>query len=564
MSASSERDTQQTGRHGFGDLRETAVDKVTRLTRELARSEARFRDVIERNADAIVVVDATGIIRFVNQAATSLFERTRQQLIGSAFGFPVLGGETTELELVRGGRPRTVEMRVVASEWEGGAAFIASLRDMTERKNAEETARRLALEQTARATAEDAVARLSFLLESTTVFTSSLNADAVLENLARLCVGRLADWAVIYAVASDGSAQRTHVVHADPAKAAVATALQSVRILPRGPHPVLDVIQTRRRHIVSSIDDTFIDSVTSDTRERELVRALGLTSYVLLPVAAHDRVFGALALAASTPARQFTPTDVALADDLAARAGLAVENATLYEEANVANRGKADLLAVVSHDLRTPLNAIIGYADLLDLGLPEPIGERSKTQVGRIRTSARHLVYLLDELLDFARLDAGGVTIRRSRIDALVVLREVRDVMEPLAAKAGLSLVVDAADTPQWVITDADKLRQILLNLVGNAIKYTRHGTITIGVRDGDRLRISVHDTGIGIAPENLSRVFEPFWQVDPSERARHTGTGLGLSVVRRLAELLGGEVTVESRVVDGSTFVVALPSTTN
>src|SRR5688572_4261652 len=186
------------------DLRALRRD-LDRQTRLLERSEARFRDVIERNADALVVVDNDGTICFANQMASRLFGKAREELVGSVLGFPVVSGETTEVDLLAGGVQLVAEMRVVRSEWEGHTAYIASLRDVTERKRAEQDARRLIREQAARVAAEESAHRMRFLLESSTILSASLDYNATLSSLARLCVPRIADWAIVYGLTRDGN-----------------------------------------------------------------------------------------------------------------------------------------------------------------------------------------------------------------------------------------------------------------------------------------------------------------------------------------------------------------------
>ncbi len=536
--------------------------ELERRTWELEQSEARFRDVIEGNADAIVVVDREGIVRFANSAAVRLFCADADTLLGTSFGFPLVADETTELDLVRDGEPRVAEMRVVQSQWEGRVAYIASLRDITERKRAEHGARRLIREQAARSAAEEVVRRLRFLLDSSTVLTSSLDHADTLALLARMCVGELADWTVVYSVEDGGPPRRLEVAHRDPAKAAFVRELRESPIDPASAHPVLRAIETRTPILLERIDDAQLAAMTSSPRELEVVRALGVASTMLVPMVARDHVLGAIALVSSRSDRPFDMQDMALAEDIAARAALAIDNARLYGEAQLANRTKADFLAVVSHDLRTPLNAILGYSDLLEMGIPERLPTPSLDHVGRIRTSAKHLLYLMNELLAFARLDAGREEIRLAVVDVRSVARDVAAVMEPIARRRALGFDVSIPGDAVRAVTDPDKLRQILLNLVGNAVKYTPRGEVRLAL---DRLAdgvitIRVDDTGKGIAPENLDHIFEPFWQVDSTQRARGEGTGLGLSVVRRMAELLHGTVSVESTVGRGSTFTVTLP----
>jgi signal transduction histidine kinase len=537
--------------------------ELERRTDDLRRSDARFRDVIERNADAIVVVDESGVVRFVNSAATKLLGASRKQLLDSPFGFPLVTDETTELDLPRNGDPRVAEMRVVESEWEGETACIASLRDVTERKRAERDARELIREHAARAAAEEAARRLRFLLESSTVLASSLDYTAILSALARRCVSEIADWAVVYSVDEAGVPHGLEVAHCEPAKAALASELLLGPIDPDGPHPVLAVVRARKPVLANTVGDAFLESVTQDSRQLEIVRELGAASFMIVPIVALDQTLGAIALVSGRRDRRFDEQDLTLAEDIAARAALAVANARLYEEARKANKTKSDFLAVVSHDLRTPLTAIIGYVDLMEMGVPDPLPDATRQRLRRIRTSATHLQYLLNELLVFARLDSGREEVRLRDVDLCDVARDVAAVGEPLALERGLGFHLDLPDNPINLRTDADKVRQVLLNLVGNSVKYTHHGEIRVELREpAERLAlIRVRDSGIGIAEQHRQQIFEPFWQIDPDQRSRDGGTGLGLSVVRRLVRLLGGDVSVESELGKGSTFTVTLPS---
>src|SRR5438067_10228984 len=223
---------------------------------------------------------------------------------------------------------------------------------------------------------------------------------------------------------------------------------------------------------------------------------------MVVPMVTHDRALGALALVSARPARRFDEEDLALAEDVARRATLALVSARLYEESRRANEGKADFLAVVSHDLRTPLTAIIGYAELLEMGVPEALPQGALQPVQRIRTSARHLLYLLKELLSFARLDAGRGEVRPKDVDLRDIGREVAVVMEPLAREHALQLQRCMPNEPVMAHTDPDKVRQVLLNLVGNAVKYTERGEVRveIGNGEGGQVRVQVSDTGVGIA----------------------------------------------------------------
>jgi signal transduction histidine kinase/PAS domain-containing protein len=537
------------------------VGELEERTRELERSRTRFQDVIERNADAILVVDREGEIRFANSMAAVLFRSDRAALIGTPFGFPVLLGEATELDLPDNGSSRVVEMRVVESEWEGEPAFIASLRDITDRKRAEEDARNLIREQAARGAAEVAAARFRFLAEASTLLALPLDDGETLTTLARLCVSDIADWAVVYLLNDEGVLERIEVAHREPELAEAAAALRESPIETNSAHPAHEVLRTGEPLLMRHVTPADLERMTANAPHLALARRLGVESLMIVPLVARDRGLGAIALISASPDRRFDEEDLAVARDLGLRAALAVDNARLFREAQEANRGKSDLLAVISHDLRTPLNAIMGYSELLSMGIGGALTSTGQQHVERVRMSAMHLLYLIDELLSFARLEAGQQQIRLQDVDACAIVEEVTAVLEPLAGERGLNLRVEA-DGPVVLRTDPARLRQVLLNLVGNAIKYTPQGEVCLEARTGagGAAEFRIRDTGVGIASEHLPRIFEPFWQVDSSERARHGGTGLGLSVVRRLVHLLAGSIDVESEVGRGSVFTVSLP----
>lgn len=241
-------------------------------------------------------------------------------------------------------------------------------------------------------------------------------------------------------------------------------------------------------------------------------------------------------------------------------AELVSANAGLQE----ATAAKSDFLASMSHELRTPLNSIIGFSDMLQRGMVGDLSEEQTKQIGMIHRSGRQLLVLINDVLDVAKIEAGKAEVHVERLNALELVREAVELIRPMADDKGLEVRVDAGGSnDDWELcSDRDKVRQILLNLIGNAVKFTHDGTIDIVLNRGSdaTLVIAVLDTGYGIAKEDLSRVFEAFTQIDTPDVIKPHGTGLGLSISREFAHLLGGEITVTSEVGVGSTFTLALP----
>ena len=230
-------------------------------------------------------------------------------------------------------------------------------------------------------------------------------------------------------------------------------------------------------------------------------------------------------------------------------------------EAERANNSKTDFLAVMSHELRTPLTAIMGYEELLSDGITGPVTELQRQQLGRINASARHLLGLIDEILTFARVDIGRERVRWESMSVNHTLADAASLVQPMAADKKLKFVVELLDEDQAIQTDATKFRQMLVNLLSNGIKFTDKGEVRLGCAvNSSVLEIRIADTGVGIPAENIEDIFEAFWQAEQTATRKTGGTGLGLSVTRKLARLLGGDVTVASRPGAGTTFLLTLP----
>jgi PAS domain S-box-containing protein len=258
---------------------------------------------------------------------------------------------------------------------------------------------------------------------------------------------------------------------------------------------------------------------------------------------------------------EFTEEDEAILVQLAQLASVTIENSRLIEAAQTASRAKSEFISAMSHEFRTPLSAIVGYGELLELELAGPLNEKQREQIGRIQTSAWHLTELIEDILTFSRMEADREELRLERIGLDAILGAAAAMVEPVAEKKGLAFRVRAAPAPVELYTDPGKVRQVLINLLGNAVKFTDTGEVCLAARaEGEEVIFEVHDTGIGIAPDQLERIFDPFWQVDQSVTRQAGGTGLGLTVTRSLARLLGGEISVTSTPATGSTFRVRIP----
>jgi PAS domain S-box-containing protein len=242
-----------------------------------------------------------------------------------------------------------------------------------------------------------------------------------------------------------------------------------------------------------------------------------------------------------------------------------VELDRLSREAQAANKLKSEFLANMSHELRTPLNSIIGYTELVLTGDPDTLAPLTRKHLGVVLRNGRNLLALIDDVLDLSKVEAGRATVHLEAVVPAAVLSAVEATAAPLASAKGLSLAFETDPALGPVVTDATKVRQIVLNLVSNAVKFTRDGQVRVRAeaRADARWAVVVQDTGIGIDPVDQGLIFEAFRQVDASTTRQAGGTGLGLAIARKLARLMGGDVTVESRPGAGATFTLELPRPT-
>jgi signal transduction histidine kinase len=284
---------------------------------------------------------------------------------------------------------------------------------------------------------------------------------------------------------------------------------------------------------------------------------------------ARDRVLGAITFVTTESGRRFGDLDTLMAQDLGSRAAMAVDNARMYAEmtdaretAQAASRAKGEFLAVMSHELRTPLNAIAGYAELMELGIRGPVTAEQREDLARIQKSQRHLLGLINGVLNYSRVDAGAVQYDVREVVLADALAACEQMIRPQFTQKGLAFEFDGCHRALRIRADSDKMQQIVLNLLSNALKFTeREGRVTLDcVPAIGNVAIRVTDTGHGIGSDQLERVFDPFVQVNAAYTRVGGGIGLGLAISRDLARGMGGDLSVRSVVGEGSIFTLTLP----
>lgn len=537
-----------------------APTELDRLRAELAASREQFRSIIQRNADGIVVVDETGEIRFANHAAERLFGRDASALLGSPFGHPLVTGETTEIDIVRSGDRVVAELRVMDTEWEGELARLVSLRDVTDRKQAEGRSRRLLREQVARAEAEEAAWRAGVLAEAGRRLSGTLDLRTILQDTASIVVEKLGDFCVVHLV--DGDRVQQFVAARDPAvrHALSGDAARDPHVLD-GDNPIAATYRDRGARLLKPVPESWLRAAAPDRDRYDALGSLRPAAVILAPLFAGHDCFGVLTVGCTEGEADLEGSHVHLVDELGQRVALAIENARLFRHAEAASRAKTDFLSVMSHELRTPLSAIIGYTDLIDRGVAGETTEKQQQFLTRIRASSNHLLQIIEEILAFASTEAGEAVVELGETTVGTLVQAVAAVVEPLARDSRLEFRLDVHDPEAALRTDARKVRQILINLISNALKFTEEGWVRLDARvDGDHAVFAVQDSGVGIPEDRLEAIFERFRQVEDPMTRRTGGTGLGLTIARSFARILDGHLDVESVVGEGSTFTLTVP----
>ncbi len=562
----------------------------------LRLSEERFRLLVTSVKDyAIFMLDPEGRVATWNEGAQRAKGYSEEEIIGRHFSIFYPPDRVAEhfpeyelAEATRVGRFEDEGWRVRKD----GSRFWANVvitplyatagrlvgfgkvtRDLTERRAAEkraiQDARRVAAEEAARHTADVARQRS----EQLQALTSALAAVHAIPDIARVVFTQAfpaagADGGSIGVIAPDGNHLRIIV---ESGYDGLTDEFRLVSL--DAPMPMPTAVRT----------GTTVVCRTQGERDARFpatsVLLASFESSVVVPLASGGHPIGAIAMhRRPRPGEALTSDAVTFMESVAQQCGQALERAELYESerlarreaedararAEEANRAKSQFLAAMSHELRTPLNAIGGYAQLIELGLSGEVSEQQRTQLGRIQRSQQHLLGIINDILNFARVDAGQVIYEVTDVPMQDVLQSATQMILPQANEKGIALGVTTCAVDVVARADPSKVEQIVLNLLTNAVKFTTpQGRVRITCqRDGrGRVACAVSDTGIGIPPDQLDRVFEPFIQVGRSLTTNQEGTGLGLAISRDLARAMQGDIEVQSVPDQGSVFTLLLPA---
>jgi signal transduction histidine kinase len=405
--------------------------------------------------------------------------------------------------------------------------------------------------------------RSRFLADASGALATSLDATTILGNLARMAVPMLGDLCVADTIDDDGmSGARVEVASAQPRLAEAARWLTDRA-------PDLDdralvgyVVRERTALLLERLDDAAVRRASPGAAALDALYERGVRSLLAVPLVARGHSRGALIFCAGDERRPYGVEDLALAQELARQTALAVDNARLYREAQLATRARDDVLAIVSHDLRNPIHAIYMAASFLSEVLPkgeEPTAVTQRKQALTIRRAAQRANGLIGDLLDVTRIEAGRLTVSATPRAAADLVADVITEMTTLAEEKQVQLVAQVAEVLPSVLADRARVAQVLSNLMGNAIKFTpARGVVTIAASGVDgHVRFTVTDTGPGIPAENLAHLFDRYWQ---AQETKELGTGLGLFIAKGIVEAHSGQMWVESEIGRGSSFHFTLP----
>jgi PAS domain S-box-containing protein len=540
--------------------REAALHARERREAEesLRRSEQRFRAVFDQSLDGMILADDDAHILDANPAACELLGTTRERFLSGAIfdivpsaqredtraqwrAFVRDGRQSGEMRLVRAdGQQFLADYRAIANVLPG--VHLSVIRDVTDRRHAERA--------------------LAFIARASEVLASSLDFEHTLAAVARLAVPDIADWAAVDMLDEQGSIKRLAVTHVEPQKVELAAELaRRWPMDPNAPSGVPHVLRTGQPEVYPEISDELLVATVPDPELLEIVRALGFRSSMCVPLRVRGRAVGAITFVVAESGRNYGQRDVVLAEDLARRASIAVDNALLYREAVEANRLKDEFVSTLSHELRTPLTAIVGWVGLMRARRDDAATIDRGLDV--IERNANSQARLVEDVLDVSRIVTGKLRLDLERVNFAELISAAIEAVGPSAVAKGVTLSSEIQNGMPTMMGDAGRLQQVVWNLLTNAIRFTpRGGRVIVRSRtEGSAIHLEVADTGQGIDRAVLPFIFDRFRQGDSSSTRAHGGLGLGLAIVRHLVEMHGGTVRAESEGIGhGATFTVTLP----
>jgi PAS domain S-box-containing protein len=573
----------------------------------LQASEERYRSVIETAAEGIVLQQADGQIFTCNASAEEILGLTAEQMMGRTStdprwaairedGSPFPGEDHPAMVTLRTGEPQTnVVMGVCKPDgsltwisinsrplWQPNDpkpfAVVASFFDITDRKRAEAERAQLIQAQAARVKAEAEQFRSAFLVDISTVLTSSLNPVHTLKQVADLIVPFFADWCLIDLLQPEQTIERVAIAHSDPEQVQLGWELERAYPLSiHDAHGVPEVLRSGETQLVPTIAEPALGAIAQSPEHLERLRAMGLKSCIVSPLIARGRTLGAISFITAESKRSYSTADLALAENIAHQVAIATDNAQLYQteqlarsEAEAANRIKDEFLAVLSHELRSPLNPILGWSQLLQQRSYD--NDLFAKGLQTIERNAKLQTQLIADLLDVSRILRGKLSLEVAPVQLQPTLEAAIETVRLAAEAKEIDIQTEFEPNVPDVLGDAGRLQQVVWNLLSNAVKFTPEGGRVI-VRlevvssapstsgESPQAQITVSDTGKGITPEFVPHMFERFRQADSKTTRQFGGLGLGLAIVRQLVELHGGTVQADSAGENqGATFTIRLP----
>jgi hypothetical protein len=575
-------------------------DRVSERTLQLTLAAERLREsqifldsVIENIPNMIFVKEATDL-RFVrfNKAGSELLGRPASALIGKNDYdfFPreeadfftskdrdvLTSKKSLEIFEETLSTPQGIRFlhtkKIPILDKHGDPQYLLGIsEDITEKKALEQQKIDFMQAQVARSEAEKSAGRLEFLAEASVNLSTSLDIYFMLNAFSRTVTKNFADACLVdFYDDSDGTVERIMTTYRDEARQPDADDWSRKNKLDdeETKDAIAKVIKGGQGKVFNGLEG---DSVLQTVKDVELSQQLmknGKTSMIVVPLIYHGKVFGTLTMISTNPGRSYNEFDLSLAQDLARRASLAIENARLFGKANEASRAKSAFLANISHEIRTPLGAMLGFAELaLDSKNTSP--EEKSGYLATIIRNGQQLLHIVDEVLDLSKAESDQILVEKISFSLPKLLEDVSSLLTVKAQEKNLQLsITPVGKLPDRVTTDPLRLRQILINIVGNAIKFTEQGSVDVTVcvqsaKKKSLLEFVVKDSGIGISDEQAPRLFQPFVQADSSMTRKYGGTGLGLFLARKLAKLLGGDVVLrKSDLLKGSEFVITVDIT--